>query len=412
LDLLDLKFLDDIKFNAPCLPATSPIFLAYANYVHATEVPHAGFESTLRQISKRFHVIRPRKILAGIIGQCKKCLILRKDTLELEMAKHSSVRFTAAPPFAFTMIDLAQHFRCKSRANSRQTIKCPALVCVCVITGASSIHILEDWQTTSVVQGLERCAARYGMPSVIYIDSGSQLKPLANAVFDLRDFNGKIRSNMGASVIQAAPKAHTSQGRVERRIRMIRDLLDRFAGKEFLMSFLNWETLFSKISNYINDLPISRPSSTSLERPEFNIICPNRLLMGRSNTRSLASPIYLDSCPSNMLARISEAQISFYSLLHKQIHLFIPKSKWFKTSEIFVNDIVLFFLDQSQLKQRLDTWHYARVKSISGTRITLEYTLYPSTTKKLIERRPREIVRIASEEELRQSSRSSVQESV
>ena len=109
---------------------------------------------------------------------------------------------------------------------------------------------------------------------------------------------------------------------------------------------------------------------------------------------------YLDSTPSNVLARINKAQTTFYQLLHKQIHLFIPRSKWFKTSDIHVDDIVLFFLEESQLKQRLVTWHYARVTTIVGTRLTLEYTIYPSSVKKYIERGPRQVVRIASEEEL------------
>ena len=400
LDLLDLNFLDEIKFNSPCLPSKSPIFHAFATYIHTTVVPHAGFESTLREISKRFHVIHPRKTLAQIIGECKRCIIIRKETLKLEMSRHSTMRFTAAPPFSMIMIDLAQHFNCKARINSRQTVKCPALVCVCIVTGATAIYMLEDWQAQSVIQGLERCASRHGMPSVIFIDAGSQLRTLVKADTDVRDFNGRLRCRIGASVVQAAPKSHSSQGKVERKIRSIRELLDRFAESGFLMSFLSWETLFCKISNYLNDLPISRPSSTALDRPEFNIITPNRLLVGRSNTRSLAGPIYLDSTPSNVLARINKAQTTFYQLLHKQIHLFIPRSKWFKTSDIHVDDIVLFFLEESQLKQRLVTWHYARVTTIVGTRLTLEYTIYPSSVKKYIERGPRQVVRIASEEEL------------
>ena len=400
LDLLDLNFLDEIKFNSPCLPSRSPIFHAFATYIHTTVVPHAGFESTLREISKRFHVIHPRKTLAQIIGECKKCIIIKKETLKLEMSRHSSLRFTAAPPFSMVMIDLAQHFNCKARINSRQTVKCPALVCVCIVTGATAIYMLEDWQAQSVIQGLERCASRHGMPSVIFIDAGSQLRTLVKADTDVRDFNGRLRCKIGASLVQAAPKSHSSQGKVERKIRSIRELLDRFSESGFLMSFLSWETLFCKISNYLNDLPISRPSSTALDRPEFNIITPNRLLVGRSNTRSLAGPIYLDSTPSNILARINKAQTTFYQLLHKQIHLFIPKSKWFKTSDIHVDDIVLFFLEESQLKQRLVTWHYARVTTIVGARLTLEYTIYPSSVKKYIERGPRQVVRIASEEEL------------
>jgi hypothetical protein len=45
-------------------------------------------------------------------------------------------------------------------------------------------------------------------------------------------------------------------------------------------------------------------------------------------------------------------------------------------------------------------WHYGVVVAIDGLRLTIEYTLPPSVTRKLIERSKRDVVRIAGEDEL------------
>ena len=58
----------------------------------------------------------------------------------------------------------------------------------------------------------------------------------------------------------------------------------------------------------------------------------------------------------------------------------------------------MFFLQESNLKFRNLIWHYAKVTKIFGLRLTLEYVLNGS--RKTIERSKRQVVRIASEEEL------------
>jgi hypothetical protein len=87
-------------------------------------------------------------------------------------------------------------------------------------------------------------------------------------------------------------------------------------------------------------------------------------------------------------------QENFYELLLKRSHLFIPKSQWYTTDEIFIDDLVLFFIDESAFKPRNITWHYARVLSISGSRLTLNYS------GKILERSKRQVVRVCAEEEL------------
>lgn len=316
------------------------------------------------------------------------------------MAQHDMVRLTLAPPFTFLQCDIAQHFPVKTRITGRLTHKTPAIIFVCLITGGVSIQMMENHETSQVVKALTRHASVYGMPSILYVDAGSQLKALSSVEFDMQDLSHQVHKNMTCRLIVAPPKSHVNQGRVERKIGIIKDMLMKLGEPKFLMSFLDWQTLFASISNYLNDLPIAKASSRSVIRPEYSVLTPNRLLVGRNNSRSLCGPLILDSKPSVHLSRALDAQETFFKLLVDQIFLLVPRSKWYTSDEVFVNDIVLFFFDDSPLKPRSRPWHLARVIAVKGLRLTLEYCIGASSTFKNIERSKRSVVRIASEEEL------------
>jgi hypothetical protein len=267
----------------------------------------------------------------------------------------------------------------------------------------------EDWSTVSIFQALERHSAKHGVPSQLFIDSGSQLLKIKDMSFNVIDLTKMLQSRLSCTVVTATPKSHENQGRVERKIGQIKDLLDRMNGAKFLLSFLGWETVLARIANHLNNLPICRPSGKTVQNPEFDLLTPNRLLIGRNNVRALSGPLIIDSTPSSVLQRICEVEQSFFALLIKTAHLYIPKSKWFSSDAVFINDIVLFFIEEPKF-QRSSPWHYARVKGINGKRLTLEYTIGNSKSKKLIERSKRQVIRIANENELDFNSRSHFQD--
>jgi len=401
LDLLNLSFLDgqEIRFCNPCILPDTVIFYSYTMWVHLKSAPHMGLESTLLELMKRFHPIRPRRVLGKILADCVKCKVIQRKVLEHEMAKHKSLRFTLAPPFTFCMGDLAQDFYTKSRFSGRHTMKAPALVLCCLLSGATAIYMLEDWSTQSVVQALERHSCRYGFPTQLFVDSGSQLKKLASVEVPAVDLSTLLHSKFFCELIVAPPKSHSSQGRVERRIGIIKTTLSKLSESGFLLSFLGWETLFSRIANDLNNLPMARASSTGLSRPEWNVLTPNRLLLGRNNKRSLTGPLVIDSTPSHILDRISTAQEEWYRIFVKQLHLFVPSPKWFTSDQIKDGDIVLFFMDV-HFKSANTKWHYGWVIAVADLTLTIEYTVPPSDTKKSIQRSKRDVVRIAHESEL------------
>ena len=114
------------------------------------------------------------------------------------------------------------------------------------MTRATNILALESLETADVVQALERHRSRHGIPAVIFVDNGTQLKTLSQAKFSLEFADRQVQESMGMRILESNPKSLW----VERRIRTICDTLIKVGTLEQAsMTALQWETLFNKIVN-------------------------------------------------------------------------------------------------------------------------------------------------------------------
>ena len=93
---------------------------------------------------------------------------------------------------------------------------------------------------------------------------------------------------MGISIIVSTAKVHSERGRVERRIRTLRESLQKISvSGTHPRTALQWETLFALISYTGDNVPIAKGNSTSLSNVGYDIITLNRLKLGKNNNRSL-----------------------------------------------------------------------------------------------------------------------------
>ena len=139
-----------------------------------------------------------------------------------------------------------------------------------------------------MIQALERHASRHGIPAVIFDDNGTQLKTLSQARFSLESADRQVQESMGMRILESNPKSLEERGRVERQIRMICDTLTKVGISEHTsMTALQWETLFSKVVNTLDNLPIAKGNATSTGNLGSEIITANRIKLGRNNFRSL-----------------------------------------------------------------------------------------------------------------------------
>ena len=172
------------------------------------------------------------------------------------------------------MMDIAFNFSGKTHKRTRVSVKIYALVIVCIMTGATNILALEGLETVDVVQALERHASKYGIPAVILVDNGTQLKTLSQAKFSLEPADLQVQEFMGMRILESNPKSHEERERFEQRIRTISDTLTKIGTPE---TALQWETLFSKVVNTLDNLPIAKGNATSTGNLGSEIITANRI---------------------------------------------------------------------------------------------------------------------------------------
>ena len=95
----------------------------------------------------------------------------------------------------------------------------------------------------------------------IYIDNGTQLKALKHSSMSLRDVHAQVQDSMGIKIVVSTAKEHLERGRVECKIRSMRESMERMGvNTDHPQTVLQWETLFSKIANTGNNLPMAKRS--------------------------------------------------------------------------------------------------------------------------------------------------------
>ena len=115
-DLDGCKFLDFMEIGqpVPVVLEDSPILYSYIMWIHNKINPHAGLETTIREVSKKMRVPNGlRKLVKRITLDCMKCKIMRKQESEVKMSTHSKLRTVLAPPVYATMADIAHGFKRK-----------------------------------------------------------------------------------------------------------------------------------------------------------------------------------------------------------------------------------------------------------------------------------------------------------
>lgn len=426
---LDFKvFFDNtsIKGVLPVVSAESDLFYALLMDIHHTIRKHAGIEITLREISKTvFPIHNAKRVIQLVRKSCPRCRLILRQTLELTIGNHPNSRMQIAPPFYHCMADICYGFKGKSHRNARNTrnsnthYKIYALVIVCLLTSATSILALESIETQEVVMALERHSARYGIPSAIFVDNGTQLTSLNSAEFSIRDANNQLRESVGLEIIPSVAKSHCERGRVERKIRTLREMLLKTSiNTDIPMTALQWETVFQKLASEIDEIPIARTDKAVDNDIGWELLTPNRFKLGRSNCRSIEGIISISpkSCPTHLLRKIHEIQSYWYQLLLDRLHHLIPSSsKWNKSDPIQVNDIIVFrLLDNTNSK--LEKWSIGKISNIenNGRRILCSYPVTspdPSSPDGLktklsyVFRSPRDICIISSADDIPLNSR-------
>ena len=135
---------------------------------------------------------------------------------------------------------------------------------------------------------------------------------------------------------------------------MIRDMLQR-TGEAISVpqSPLMWETTFARIANALNDHPIAKSNQSNVSSESFDIITPNRLILGRNNVCGLPIEGTDQEVSSNLqrvLARSHEIFAAWFHIYLENVHLLNTAStlNWTKSAPLpVIGDVVLFVATES-----------------------------------------------------------------
>ena len=254
------------------------------------------------------------------------------------------LRFRCAPVAVHTDIKkMCGPFNSYSKHNKRATVKVWISVYVCTTTSMTNLKVMDGYDTTQFLMAFSRFACEVGFPSKLLVDPGSQVvKGCEEMSLNMCNMRGALKRECGVDFDKCPVGGHNYQGKVERKIRVIKESISETAHLQRLTT-LQWETLCSEIANSINNHPVAIGNETQ-DLESLDLITPNRLRLGRNNDRSPVGTLDLTDKIDRILKMNSDIFNTWWeNWLVSALPKIVPKPKWFKNDEhLKVGDIVLF----------------------------------------------------------------------
>ena len=179
------------------------------------------------------------------------------------------------------------------------------------------------------------------------------------------DLLSKLHKDMGVEFDLVPVGNHNMTGKVERKIREVRESI-RKSFHNRRLSVLQWETVGAEVANTINDMPLALGNVVS-DLENMDIITPNRLRLGRNNNRSPVGPMCVTSDPSKFFTENNDIfNCWFECWLTAHVPNLMHCPKWFNTDfHMKVGDVVLFLKKEGLLNE---TYQFGIIESVDISR--------------------------------------------
>jgi hypothetical protein len=188
---------------------------------------------------------------------------------------------------------------------------------------------------------------------------------------------------------------------VEAKIKVVRKILQSLSDTaDIVNTLLGWETVFARIADHIDNLPIARGTSRAPNDLGWDIITPNRLKLGRNNFRQLEGHIVLSGGPQTMLDRNRLLQEKWYDIFIDRIHLLVPKALPSHSHPLNEGDVVVFVF-QDAGTPKMWVWRLGVItRQISRSTYEIQYYNRAGGSKRLLRRDARHIALVCSLDEI------------
>ena len=393
-------------FCVPLVDKSSPLAYALINEVHwyDKDACHRGNETVMRHVQLIAHIIEGKPLVKQFRLDCAKCRILNKRAIEVAMGPVSNHNLIIAPAFFVSQVDICGPFLSYFNINKRATVKVWFNIFCCTTTGAVDIKIMEDYSTTSFILAFIRFSCKVGFPQKLLPDAGSQLIKGCNSMtISYTDLKNQLHKEYGVKFEACPVGAHYQHGKVERKIRHVRESLSKTLSNDRL-SLIQWETIGCQIANSINNQPIALGNETKgLEH--LDILTPNRLILARNNNRCPVGALEVTNDPGRIIgSNVKLYQTWFKCWLISCVPKLMDHPKWFESSrDSKIGDVILFLKSDKEFDRQ---YQYGIISDMKVSRdgkireIEVEYQNSNENVKRTTRRGVREVVLVHPVEEL------------
>ena len=371
---LDLETFTGIKFCVPLISKHSPLAISIAMHVHYNTCKHKGVESTYRLSLQHARILQGKQVFKEVADDCIYCKKLRQKYVRQLMGPFSDTQLSISPIFYFCYLDMwgpltiyCPGYQKKTR-NRQQKYEVHMLVVACVVTGAVNCQIIERRDTGAVLDGLNRFFNEVCVPKVCYPDKdGAIMKALREGEIDIQDMQGRLHRERGIYFETCLPQGHYQHGRIERRIRMLQESLERSEMKNTRCTATGWQTICKAIEREVNSVPMGFLYHQGSANPLLRILCPNLL---KSSTFTDRAPKGLFSIPDSadeLITRIETTYNLWFQVWNcEYLPLVMDRPKWqLEEENLKENDLVYFKLTDSKLAA---DWRLGKVEFVNNGR--------------------------------------------
>ena len=388
-EMLDLESFTGIKFKVPLVEKNSPLAVAIAFHIHYNVAAHKGSETVYRVSLQHAKVIAGKSLYMAVEEDCVRCKILKKKYVEQMMGPLADSQITISPVFYCSLLDMWGPIRtyCPGYERTGYTRNSVSfakhyevyfLVIACVITGAVNVQVIEKKTTEAVLDGLSRFFNECSVPKVMLPDAdGALMEALREGTIELSDLEGTLSIENGIIFEECLPQGHWEHGRVERRIRMLQETLEKSNLKGTRCHASGLQTIAKAIERQVNDVPLGLLEQPTRKGNVLRILTPNMLKMNTRNNRAPKGLLTIPGKASDLMKNIEKIFNLWYQVWND---VYLPMAaeykKWHHQEDnMEVGDIVMFKLKDSVFSSvwkigKVDAVHVGRDDLVRGLDIS------------------------------------------
>ena len=289
----------------------------------------------------------------------------------------SSPETERSPVWHFSMLDLFGPINVKDFVNQRTTRKTWGVIITCLTTRACQAYLAESFSTDQLLCVLRKHEIRNGSPAEYFADLGRQIvgadrvlaeaaEKLDQAVIERVVAAREVKFNFGT------PHFPAGQGAVERLVQELKKNLKIITSGT--MSFGELDTALAEASYLVN----CRPMQPSPAMGEDSFICPNDIIMGRSDKLPPPAQVF-DNNLTRRMAHIQRIISDFWSKWSSSYYQTLVKyHRWrLKTRNAEPGDVILA-LDREGPKGKFTLGRISTVQTDADNivrKVTIKYKL-------------------------------------